>query len=161
VQSLIPIVITILRKDEKYLFIKRSKPPYENLWSLVGGKLEVGEHVTKAAVREVKEETGAEQILNYDIRGFVSERLVDTKDNLIAHFLIYVGYAEIGFFKGSHREGELALFTYDEIGDRSDQFLPSDLEMFSQFHKLPLEHIFFEAELVSDDGYHLKYFRRS
>ena len=93
--SLVPIAITILRCADQYLFIKRRKPPYENLWSLVGGKVNLGEHIRSAAVREVMEETGATRVWNYEFRGMVSERLITSNQELSAHFLIFVSYAEI------------------------------------------------------------------
>ncbi len=40
------------------LLIRRGTPPSQGLWSVPGGKLELGESVHSAAVREVREETG-------------------------------------------------------------------------------------------------------
>ncbi|MBE0527103.1 MAG: NUDIX domain-containing protein, partial [Candidatus Thorarchaeota archaeon] len=91
--KIVPIVITILECQNRYLFIQRKNPPYEGLWSLVGGKVNVGEHICSAAVREVMEETGAKSVEGYDYRGFVSERLVDSDGNLLSQFLIFVGHA--------------------------------------------------------------------
>lgn len=39
------------------LLIKRGKPPGKGLWSLPGGKIELGEEVEAAAARELFEET--------------------------------------------------------------------------------------------------------
>ena len=44
-------------RDGKVLLIKRGKPPGKGLWSLPGGKIELGEDVETAAVRELFEET--------------------------------------------------------------------------------------------------------
>ena len=159
--TVLPIAITILEHNGKFLFIKRVKPPYENLWSLVGGKVNPGEHIKTAAVREIKEETGAVDVANYSLRGFVSERLVDANSELLSQFLIFIGHAEVSSFSSENREGVLSLFTLKEIKTQAVDFLPSDLKMFTSFHKLPLDHIFYEAELIHDDGYHLNYFRRS
>jgi 8-oxo-dGTP diphosphatase len=41
----------------KVLLIKRGKPPGKGLWSLPGGKIEPGEEVEAAALRELFEET--------------------------------------------------------------------------------------------------------
>jgi 8-oxo-dGTP diphosphatase len=157
---MVPIAITILKCQDRYLFLKRRNPPYKGLWSLVGGKIALGEHVQNAAIREVIEETGASSVQGYDYRGLVSERLVDSRGALLAHFLIFVGHASIGDFKEDHREGNLSLFTLDEIDDTSADFLPSDLEMFKRFlakNKGPQMH---EAELLHDGKrYHLIYYR--
>lgn len=160
--KIVPIAITILHCGERYLFLKRRNPPYENLWSMVGGKVGLGEHIQSAAVREVMEETGAPEVKNYTYRGLVSERLVESDGSLSAHFLIFVSSAEILSFKENHREGDLALFTEDEIESAKGQFLPSDYHMFNCFKDKGSTGSTFEAELLHDDnGYHLIYYRES
>jgi 8-oxo-dGTP pyrophosphatase MutT (NUDIX family) len=160
VMKSVPIAITILRCQERYVFLQRRNPPYENLWSMVGGKVLIGEHIEAAAKREVMEETGASKIQNYEYRGFVSERLVDENGTLSAHFLIFVGRADIPDFSGFHREGDLALFTLDEVEARKEEFLPSDYRMFAYFSEGVGPKPMCEAELLRDDkGYHLVYYR--
>ena len=122
----------------------------------------MGEHIRSAAIREVMEETGAPTVKNYEYRGLVSERLVETDGSLSAHFLIFVNYAEITSFSKNHREGDLALFTEDEIDSMKDQFLPSDYRMFQCFRDDCIVQSTYEAELLHDDtGYHLIYYRES
>jgi len=158
--GMIPIAITILSYRDRYLFLKRRNPPYEGLWSLVGGKITPGEHVQTAAIREVTEETGTTLVQTYDYRGIVSERLVDGDGTLIAHFLIFVGFAIIDDFQMNNREGDLSLFTIDEIESDCSQFLPSDFEMFKRFQKKSEGPQMHEAELLHDEnGYHLVYYR--
>ncbi len=127
---------------------------------MVGGKVEVGEHITAAAIREVKEETGTKSVEDYNYRGFVSERLVDSDGNLIDQFLIFVGHASIQDFSTNHREGDLALFSIDEIKEKKHKFLPSDYEMFQRFLEISKRPVVHEVELLHDDkGYHLVYYR--
>lgn len=160
--SMIPIVISILRYKDRYLFLKRANYPYENLWSLVGGKVGIGEHILEAAKREVLEETGAASLPSYEYRGVVSERLVQSDSALVNHFLIFVGYGEIDSYSESHREGELALFTLDEIDSRRSEFLPSDLFMFDCFREANDTPYVYEAELEHDKGdYTLNYYRKA
>lgn len=160
--KIVPIVITILECRNRYLFIQRKNPPYEGLWSLVGGKVNVGEHIVSGAMREVMEETGTNSVEDYDYRGFVSERLVDAEGNLLSQFLIFVGHASILDFKQNHREGNLALFTVAEIEDTKDKVLPSDYEMFHRFLTAKDKPTIHEVELLHDDkGYHLVYYRES
>jgi ADP-ribose pyrophosphatase YjhB (NUDIX family) len=158
--NMIPIAITILSYKNRYLFLKRRNPPYEGLWSLVGGKITLGEHVQEAAIREIIEETGTTKVHAYDYRGMVSERLVESNGTLSAHFLIFVGHAIIDDFRTEHREGNLSMFTNEQIEAETAYFLPSDLEMFKRFrekNKGPQMH---EAELLHDEeGYHLIYYR--
>ncbi len=54
------VLVYILREDGKLLLLKRKKPPYSGYWETVGGKVEFLEPLEKAAVREVKEESGIE-----------------------------------------------------------------------------------------------------
>ena len=160
--TVVPIAISIIRCDSQYLFLKRKNPPYENLWSMIGGKIGVGEHVVDAAKREIMEETGANRVGSYEYRGMVSERLVLPDNTLSAHFLIFVGSAEISDYQEDHREGELALFTLDEVNSIQGQFLPSDLQMFGSFRAASESPYLYEAELVNDDGrYTLRYYRKA
>jgi ADP-ribose pyrophosphatase YjhB (NUDIX family) len=158
--KIVPIVITILSCQNHYLFIQRKNPPYEGLWSIVGGKVNIGEHITEAAAREVVEETGAPKVEDYIYRGFVSERLVNASGDLLSHFLIFVGHATITEYFQNHREGDLALFSLDEVHAQKNQFLPSDYEMFQRFLKPVTRPSVHEVELLHDDkGYHLVYYR--
>jgi 8-oxo-dGTP pyrophosphatase MutT (NUDIX family) len=129
---------------------------------MVGGKVGLGEHIRSAAIREVMEETGASEVLNYEYRGLVSERLIEPDGTLSAHFLIFVNYGEISSFSKNHREGDLALFTEEEIDTTKEQFLPSDYHMFKWFKNRSILGSTFEAELLHDNGrYHLNYYRES
>ena len=127
---------------------------------MVGGKVNIGEHIREAAIREVMEETGSPKVDDYVYRGLVSERLVDADGTLLSQFLIFVGYAVINEYIQTHREGSLALFSLDEIQENRDQFLPSDYEMFQRFRSKIDEPSVHEVELLYDDkGYHLVYYR--
>ena len=46
--------------EDEVLLIRRGKPPREGEWSLPGGRIERGEGVREAALRELREETGVE-----------------------------------------------------------------------------------------------------
>ncbi len=60
----IPAVGVVCLKGDAVLLIRRGQPPLKGDWSLPGGKLELGERLQDAALRELKEETGVEaQIL--------------------------------------------------------------------------------------------------
>lgn len=158
--KMVPIAITILSHNDQYLFIKRRNPPYEGLWSMIGGKIGIGEHIQDAAIREVLEETGTPSVTDYEYRGVVSERLVDIDGNLVAHFLIFVGYASIESYVKNHREGDLALFAEQEVESNSANFLPSDLEMFKRFLRKGTHSYLHEVELLHDKkGYHIEYYR--
>jgi 8-oxo-dGTP diphosphatase len=48
----------LIFKDDCVLLIKRGKSPSKGMWTVPGGKLELGETLQEAAEREVLEETG-------------------------------------------------------------------------------------------------------
>jgi len=60
VQRPVPTVGVVCLKGDRVLLIKRGTPPRLGQWSLPGGRIEWGEAVDAAALRELKEETGVE-----------------------------------------------------------------------------------------------------
>ena len=51
-------VSTLVRRDGTVLLVRRGRPPAAGWWSLPGGKVEFGERLEAAAIREIREETG-------------------------------------------------------------------------------------------------------
>lgn len=47
-------------RDGQVLLVKRGRAHYRGLWSLPGGRVELGEPLREAALRELKEETAIE-----------------------------------------------------------------------------------------------------
>lgn len=56
----VPTVGVVCLKGDQVLLIRRGQPPRLNQWSLPGGRLEWGETLRVAALRELKEETSVE-----------------------------------------------------------------------------------------------------
>jgi ADP-ribose pyrophosphatase YjhB (NUDIX family) len=48
----------VIVRDGEFLAVRRARPPMQGLFTLPGGGVEVGESLTEALVREVREETG-------------------------------------------------------------------------------------------------------
>jgi ADP-ribose pyrophosphatase YjhB (NUDIX family) len=48
----------ILLARDAVLMVRRARPPFQNMWSFPGGRIEAGETAETAARREVLEETG-------------------------------------------------------------------------------------------------------
>ena len=51
-------VIGVVFHNERVLLVRRANPPDAGRWGLPGGKIDMGETIVEAAVREIYEETG-------------------------------------------------------------------------------------------------------
>ncbi|MGO4387380.1 NUDIX hydrolase [Microvirga sp. 2YAF29] len=58
--SPVPAVIAVVIENGRALLVRRANPPDAGLWGYPGGKIEYGETVYEAAIRELREETGVE-----------------------------------------------------------------------------------------------------
>lgn len=56
----VPAVGVVCLRGEEVLLIRRGAPPRLGEWSLPGGRIEPGERMAEAALRELREETGVE-----------------------------------------------------------------------------------------------------
>ena len=56
----VPAVGIVCFRGDEVLLIRRGTPPKQGEWSLPGGRVEPGEPVRKAALRELLEETGVQ-----------------------------------------------------------------------------------------------------
>lgn len=51
-------VVAICLRGDEVLLVRRAKPPDQGLWGFPGGRIELGETLEDAALRELAEETG-------------------------------------------------------------------------------------------------------
>jgi 8-oxo-dGTP diphosphatase len=56
----VPCAGVVCLRGADVLIIRRGQPPRAGEWSIPGGRVELGETVAAAALRELKEETGVE-----------------------------------------------------------------------------------------------------
>ncbi len=113
----IPAVgIAVTNKSNKFLMIKRGKPPAEDYWSVPGGSIELGETVFDAAKREVQEETGiiCEPSKVIDAIDAIYK---DEKGQIKYHYVIVYVHAIYlsGKVKAMDDATEAGWFTIDEI----------------------------------------------
>jgi 8-oxo-dGTP diphosphatase len=84
--SPVPAVIAVLIHEGRALLVRRANPPDAGLWGFPGGKIEYGETVKAAALRELSEETGvqaeAQEILT------TLDILVRSGDALRQHYIL-------------------------------------------------------------------------
>ena len=126
------IAVSPVIYKNKFLLIKRTKWPYKNLWSLPGGKIEIGEHPEETIIREIKEETTLD-VKFVAVRGIVSELLKDKK-GIDGHFIIWVCETKSKSDKATEtNEGEPKWFTKDELLQNKSKIIPSDFEMIKTF----------------------------
>jgi mutator protein MutT len=82
----------VIVDDDRLLLIRRGHGPAAGEWSVPGGRVEFGELLVEAVVREVKEETGLDVAVG-DYLGHV-ERLGDDHHFVIHDFLAIAFEAE-------------------------------------------------------------------
>lgn len=81
-------VSALLVRDDEVLMVKRGRAPNAGLWSFPGGKIEAGERLEEAVLRELAEETGIEA----EVRGPVTVLDVIAREagRLQYHYLLVV-----------------------------------------------------------------------
>ena len=92
-----PGVGVVCLRGAEVLLIRRSKPPLQGAWSLPGGRVEWGETLEAAALRELVEETGVEA----ELLGLVD--VVDGVFGADTHYVL-IDYAA-RWLSGEPREG--------------------------------------------------------
>lgn len=80
-------VSVCLIKNGRVLLTQRAKRPFQNTWSLPGGRVEFGERLKEAALRELREETG----LGAKLQGIIDWTEIIEAER---HFVIAVFLAE-------------------------------------------------------------------
>lgn len=77
----------VVLAGEQVLLVKRGSPPSQGLWSLPGGAVELGESLTQAVAREVREETGLAVEVG-PLLGVFERLLKDAQGRLEYHYIL-------------------------------------------------------------------------
>lgn len=89
VDSPLPVVVgALINEDDEVLLITRDNQPYKGKWVLPGGKWEKGESLLEALLREIYEET-AYTIERAKLAGIVSVTLIDDRETLLHHYILF------------------------------------------------------------------------
>jgi 8-oxo-dGTP diphosphatase len=112
------VVAVVRDKDGRILLTKRAIPPYLGKWVMPGGKIDLGEPITAALIREVQEEVG----LKVHVEGLVDIFEVTPSTEHSDHYVIL-------YYLASPKGGKLAL--NEEISEIiwADSETLSDLEI--------------------------------
>jgi ADP-ribose pyrophosphatase YjhB (NUDIX family) len=122
--SPLPIILVAVINKDKILLIKRNKRPYQNYWSMMGGKMLMEESFKDAAKRIVKDKTRLDA--DYDCMSSVLYERVQGDDIIKHGFILFfakmtVKETELKF----SQYGELKWFNIKDIEDAG--IIPSDL----------------------------------
>ena len=99
-------------EDDRLLLVRRGRGPAQGEWSVPGGRVEVGETLHAAVVREVLEETALEVVVDRFL-GWV-ERIGDASHFVILDFAVTV---LAGTPVAGDDAAEVAWVRRDEVGD--------------------------------------------
>jgi 8-oxo-dGTP diphosphatase len=102
VDRLVVAVGVLLLDGDRILLIQRAKPPAAGKWSVPGGKVELGESLEEAALRELREETNLSCTLGPIVE--VLDRVVrNAQDEIEFHYVIldFVGKDPAGDLRAS------------------------------------------------------------
>ena len=91
------VVAVVKNNDGNVLLTKRAIPPYLGKWVMPGGKIDLGEPITAALKREVREEVG----LEVHVEGLIDIYEIVPSDEHREHYVIL-------YYLASHKSGDLA-----------------------------------------------------
>ena len=95
--GVLPVILGIVRKENKILLIQRKKMPYKGYWGLIGGKQINGETIPETIEREVFEETKLKATFT-QANGIVYERLKENNNFKHSFLLIITSLITYSFY---------------------------------------------------------------
>jgi mutator protein MutT len=125
-QLVVPVAVCTMVRDGRVLFIRRRGKTLGGLLSLPGGKIDFGETIERAAVREFEEETGIRSRFVRHI-ATIPEHIVEG-DRVLKHMMIQL--CELEYLDvPSTGEFEPVWIALDELDSMRGEITPSDYLM--------------------------------
>jgi mutator protein MutT len=153
----VPVVITILIRDGKVLFIRRAGKTFTGLLSLPGGKIDFGETIEEAALREFQEETGIQASFTSHL-ATIPEHIIE-KGRVIKHLIIHL--CELEHIKQTHaKEFHPEWIGLEELDFRKEEITPSDYLMIKEILLPRKTGTYYSLMEKSPSGYIQKEFRK-
>ncbi len=108
----------LIKKNNSVLLVKREHEPGKGRWSLPGGLVNLGEKISDAIKREVKEEVGLKVDVIKIVDVFDSIEY-DDKDRVRFHYVIVGFMVKVikGKVRGSKEASQVKWFKADELKD--------------------------------------------
>ncbi|KKP87237.1 MAG: hypothetical protein UR89_C0004G0026 [Candidatus Roizmanbacteria bacterium GW2011_GWA2_35_8] len=136
--KIVPVVISIIKKNNKYLITKRvvfdeeDKRFYPLVWNISGGGIEFGEAPEEALIRETREELGVELKNIIQIPKVFSE----VRDHWQGLFIVFVSELLDSNAKIilNSEAGEFGWFTLNEA--KKLKLMPKTIEMLEEADKI-------------------------
>ena len=156
-ELVVPVAVSVLIKDGKVLFIRRRGETFAGLLSLPGGKIDYGETIEGAALREFQEETGIQANFTRHL-ATIPEHIV--KDGRVIKHLI-IQLCELEHLTDTpKREFRPEWVSLDELDSRRQDITPSDYLMIKNILIPGRIGFYYSLMEKSESGYIQKEFRR-
>jgi len=115
-QAPVAAVIAVVLRDETMILVRRSNPPDAGFWGFPGGKIEFGESIEEAAIRELREETSVVAVAT---EVFTALDVLEAAANgtAVQHFVLIAVLCR--WLSGEPQAGDDAMeakwFSFDEL----------------------------------------------
>jgi ADP-ribose pyrophosphatase YjhB (NUDIX family) len=104
-----PVALVLATRDDKLLLVHRLNAPLAGYWAPPAGYIEMDESIEQGAVREVKEETGLDVVIDRLYR-------VDSRANMGVILLTFSGRITGGEMAGQNGEvDQVRFFAREEL----------------------------------------------
>lgn len=124
IKNVFKIPVAVIQRDSLFLFQQRKKYPYKNYLGLLGGKIETGENLENALIREVFEESSL-KVKDLHFIGIVNEFFYARSVLYKIELFIFMVVTE-GKILPNDKEGDLVWVDQREFELFRDEFIQTD-----------------------------------